>query len=429
MNSDQIDGEYSKPPVKHDEEAGQGSNVPVHHVASLEMVQNYMLQERMRNRKSLLWVSSIFLCTVLVILGVFLLVGVFVMRHTNETFKRVDKIEVQTAKATRDAQAMAGKIRAIESEGSNTIAAVKHTEVRRLKERTILKSNLKRFSEWVAVNSEKDSAELRTLREQLAELEKTRIEREKELAELRKTYREMLSMVGIMKPGNVTPASIVPSNNVNRPVVHVANPLEIDRPKLDLDALDDVKEIKFANGDKYKGQFKNEFCHGRGIFTHASGDVYEGSFKDDMRHGDGTLTYGNGDVYSGSFLNNLRHGKGMLVSSGKYQYEGYYHNNLKEGTGILTFENGDTYNGEFKKDLRDGQGRYVYSDGSRYEGKFSKGKKHGRGIYTSASGAIYEGEFRNGKRDGNAVYTYPDGAKLKGCWKNGNFVGAQNTGQ
>ena len=38
--------------------------------------------------------------------------------------------------------------------------------------------------------------------------------------------------------------------------------------------------FKFANGDMYDGDWKDNYMHGRGFFKYADGSSYEGEWKD-----------------------------------------------------------------------------------------------------------------------------------------------------
>ena len=65
---------------------------------------------------------------------------------------------------------------------------------------------------------------------------------------------------------------------------------------------------RFANGDVYEGDFKDDNMHGRGVYRCADGNVYEGDFKDDNRHGRGVHRYANGAVYEGDLEDGKMHG-------------------------------------------------------------------------------------------------------------------------
>ena len=52
--------------------------------------------------------------------------------------------------------------------------------------------------------------------------------------------------------------------------------------------------VKFANGDVYQGEFKQDKFHGQGTMTWDDGDAYEGQWKGGCRHGQGTMTFADG---------------------------------------------------------------------------------------------------------------------------------------
>ncbi len=45
-----------------------------------------------------------------------------------------------------------------------------------------------------------------------------------------------------------------------------------------------------------------------GVYKWASGEVFEGEYKDDKKNGHGILKYADGNVYDGFWKDNLRHG-------------------------------------------------------------------------------------------------------------------------
>jgi hypothetical protein len=46
-----------------------------------------------------------------------------------------------------------------------------------------------------------------------------------------------------------------------------------------------------ANGEKYKGMWKDDDRTGEGTFVWSNGDVYEGEWKDSSQHGQGKLVW------------------------------------------------------------------------------------------------------------------------------------------
>jgi hypothetical protein len=90
----------------------------------------------------------------------------------------------------------------------------------------------------------------------------------------------------------------------------------------------------WANGDRYKGQWKvlvsppippnssgngltsqADERHGRGVYEWPSGNRYEGEWLDGKTNGFGVKVWGNGDRYEGEWLNDNRHGRGVYLWS------------------------------------------------------------------------------------------------------------------
>jgi hypothetical protein len=109
--------------------------------------------------------------------------------------------------------------------------------------------------------------------------------------------------------------------------------------------------IKYSNGDKYTGDFKNAQPDGQGIFTQISGTVYTGSFKNGMYNGLGTLEYPNYGVYIGNFVDNEKDGKGKLTELNGDYVDGEWKNNKLNGQGKYYFKSTNTLiEGIFKDD-------------------------------------------------------------------------------
>jgi hypothetical protein len=133
---------------------------------------------------------------------------------------------------------------------------------------------------------------------------------------------------------------------------------------------------KYSNGDKYKGEWKNNRCDGQGTLTYLDGSNYVGQWKNHQRHGQGTYIYSDGSKYIGQFNNNQRHG----------------------------------------------QGTYIFPDGSKYVGQFKDGQMNGQGTLTYPDGSKYIGQLKNHQRQGQGTYIFPDGSKYVGQWKNNSYI-------
>jgi predicted aspartyl protease len=63
---------------------------------------------------------------------------------------------------------------------------------------------------------------------------------------------------------------------------------------------------KFVNrGDKYVGEFHDNYANGQGTYTLANGDKYVGAFRNGTFNGEGTYTFSNGTKQAGEFMNGV----------------------------------------------------------------------------------------------------------------------------
>lgn len=130
--------------------------------------------------------------------------------------------------------------------------------------------------------------------------------------------------------------------------------------------------IKSKYSQQYSGGIVDGKKEGYGVLIMPNGDKYEGEWKNDFQNGTGTFTYANGDTYEGQWVNGNR-----------------------EGTGTFTWADGRKYVGAWKDDQRNGRGVYTWPGGDRYEGEFKDGKLNGRGVYTYANGKVMKGVWQN----------------------------------
>ena len=206
------------------------------------------------------------------------------------------------------------------------------------------------------------------------------------------------------------------------------------------------REIKYENGNYYKGEERNGKREGKGIEYYKNGEIkYDGDWNDDMPEGKGKFIDENGNYYIGEFKKGLKHGKGIEYNKkGKIVYEGDFINGKKEGEGKLIYDDGYYYIGPFKNDSREGKGKIcaqdgntllegnfvnnkiegiikeIYDDGSYYIGHFKDKQRHGKGtIYDEKENIIYEGDFFKNKIEGNGKYIYKSGYYYIGQFKNG----------
>jgi hypothetical protein len=207
-------------------------------------------------------------------------------------------------------------------------------------------------------------------------------------------------------------------------------------------------QLSWSNGDVYKGEWRFDLYHGRGIFTfakkgeifegtfaqgqytqgkytYASGDVYDGQFKQGLRTGRGTYRYaGSGEVYEGQWLKGVRSGQGKLSKPNGEVYDGQWLKGIQSGPGKLTYANGDVVEGQWDNGVQTGKGRLTYANGDILEGVWQNGVQTGSGVLTSRkSGTVTAGNFVNGKIDGQGQQNFPDGSFFRGTVKNGLWTG------
>ncbi|KAL9180044.1 hypothetical protein ACHAXT_008014 [Thalassiosira profunda] len=139
-------------------------------------------------------------------------------------------------------------------------------------------------------------------------------------------------------------------------------------------------ELKWTNGDVYKGKFTDGYIQGRGTISFHDGTEYAGQWKRNRFHGEGTRRFNNGNVYTGNYVTGKRQGQGRCY-----------------------FANGDMYVGDWKDDTIHGFGRYYYNNGHSFEGMFRHGKRNGRGKYQLTDGRVEIYRYVNDARSGDGV--------------------------
>lgn len=87
--------------------------------------------------------------------------------------------------------------------------------------------------------------------------------------------------------------------------------------------------VKFYNGAKLAGMFKNGSLVGNGVYTSSAGDIYKGAWQQGKRHGQGTFTWARGSSYVGEWIDDKRHGKGVFTWSNGNRFEGEFRDNKR----------------------------------------------------------------------------------------------------
>ena len=164
-----------------------------------------------------------------------------------------------------------------------------------------------------------------------------------------------------------------------------------------------------TKGQRYEGNFSNNYFHGYGKYTWPDGQSYEGNYVYGYMSGHGKLTNGDGSVYTGEFLKNLKHGKGRLDwPNGTYFVGQFVSDNMKEGIEYLLY--GERYEGTYENNLRSGDGKYVYKDGSTFSGKYANGKRNGLGTYMGLDGSVSTLTYIDDEPD--SLFTVDDKKKV-----------------
>lgn len=138
--------------------------------------------------------------------------------------------------------------------------------------------------------------------------------------------------------------------------------------------LNGAVELKWSDGESFRGFCKDGRYEGKGVLKNSNGDVYEGDFKEGLRDGQGVMKFKNGDVYEGAYKDNQPNGHGVL----KYK------------------KSGDVYEGVYQNGVRNGRGIYRWKNGRVYEGGFTEQGRNGYGVYKNKAGQIiYEGLWKD----------------------------------
>ncbi|MDP2418962.1 MAG: hypothetical protein U1D25_04975 [Hydrogenophaga sp.] len=200
-------------------------------------------------------------------------------------------------------------------------------------------------------------------------------------------------------------------------------------------------QVRWANGDHYRGDLIKSRRHGQGEFVWASGQRYIGSWINDEPQGQGLLVFANGNRYEGEVARGLPHGKGRMLfatgdrfeghfNQGRPDGQGHYHwvngqhyegpwvNEQPHGVGKLHFANGNVFEGQLVHGTPEGQGTLRFASGERYEGAISKGQPHGQGTFHWPNGDQYTGLWQQGKKHGQGRMTWANGDRWEGVYEN-----------
>ncbi len=205
-----------------------------------------------------------------------------------------------------------------------------------------------------------------------------------------------------------------------------------------------IGTFRFANGDRYSGNWSGGRPHGKGKYYWPTKERYEGDFYLGKFEGTGTMFYPDGGYYSGGWKQNFKHGQGRLVRGDGSITEGTWANGKpvanQQPTASSQPPAGNqkpTANSQKpaagKTDVagmrncnsiycRSGSGYYDYPDGSRWIGEFKNGVPAGTGVCYYAGGDRYEGQWANGAPHGSGVLYATNGRATGAVWVNGHAI-------
>ncbi|QDZ21659.1 hypothetical protein HOP50_06g41860 [Chloropicon primus] len=206
-------------------------------------------------------------------------------------------------------------------------------------------------------------------------------------------------------------------------------------------------ELKYTNGDTYKGEIVNNLRHGKGRHLCSTGDYYDGSWRFDKREGHGSMVFASKLRYEGDWKDDKAHGHGVCYYPNGQRYEGEWEKDQKWGWGKLEIPvaegeanvKWESYEGEWSNNAMDGRGRYTFVDGSYYEGEYKQGQRtkgkfvssdesieytggwkdnmrHGFGTFFQNGVQKYFGEWRKDLKHGRGKCEYSDGVAYDGDW-------------
>lgn len=187
-------------------------------------------------------------------------------------------------------------------------------------------------------------------------------------------------------------------------------------------------EILFSSGEHYEGGFCDDRFHGAGILHRAEGDIVA-----TWRHGEIVcdhveIRYANGDRYVGEFHpenDSCRYrGESFLADGGSYC--GEYALEKYDGEGTLREGDGTRIEGCWRRGKPDGDVLIVMPNLDRHYVTFKDGRREAKCVIQFIDGSGYDGETdAAGVPNGYGTMTTANGRSRKGYFVQGKYVGVR----
>jgi len=203
------------------------------------------------------------------------------------------------------------------------------------------------------------------------------------------------------------------SKKVSSLNVHAAKPVSRNR------LTDNTISVTLPGGDRYVGEVNSEGEKmSGGTYAWANGDEYKGEYKNDKRNGQGTYTWANGDRLDGTWLDDE-----IVAGTLTIPYSGVlYHDDAGHSHSEQAYQGALQYTGAFAHHMFNGQGLAVWPNTDRYQGSWVNDKMEGPGIYNWASHERFDGHWKNNKMDGTGTMYNSEGViVMQGTWENDVF--------
>lgn len=206
-------------------------------------------------------------------------------------------------------------------------------------------------------------------------------------------------------------------------------------------------QVQLTNNSICIGDFKNNKIHGLSIFYYPNGNYIFGYFKDNKKDGLG-LVKEHTQIYKGYFRKDKAKGFGQKETeqfeitgeielsclkgfgqiyelNEKISFRGTYFQGKMQGFGV---QQGDVqYIGEWRESVPHGKGQKIYHDGTSYLGEFRHGEQTGSAIISSSEETMF-GNVKKGQLQGLAQITSKNGDILIGEFRDGLLNGFGKTG-